>query len=178
MRLVQAFVAAAVLAVALVAAPALAGEAIIGGGVAYGSDIGMPGLQFGAYYRLDGKLDHLRLGGDVDGFLPNHDDVPGGKLTSTLFDVNVNAQYLFFRSPEAPLTFYGLTGLSLAFVGAKVDNTTTRDVSDHAVKPGLNLGAGAEFDISFAAAYLEAKYVVSDANQLVAVLGLRFGLGG
>src|SRR5262249_44726704 len=136
------------------------------------------GLQLGAYYRFDGGLRNLRLGGDVDGFLPNHDDIPGGRLTSTLFDLNVNAQYLFPLAPEAPLTFYGLAGLSLGFVGASVDNVATRDVSDHSVKPGVNVGGGGEFDIGFAAAYLEVKYVISSANQLAAFLGLRFGLPG
>lgn len=177
MRLASAL---AVTAISAIAAPAAAGEVIVGAGVGYGSEIEMPGLQLGGYYAFSGKLTNLRIGGDVDGFLPNSDRGVGGEGKVTWFDLNANAQYLIPGLPEdSPFAVYGLAGLNFAIVHASFtydEGVNQRDLAETEVEPGLNLGAGAEYDIQFAAAYVEAKYVVSQANQFVAFLGLRFAL--
>ncbi len=164
----------------LAATSASAGEAIIGAGVGWGSEIEMPGLQLGGYYALDGKLSRLRIGGDVDGFLPNSDRGVQGDAKVTWFDVNANAQYMLPILPEdSPLSVYALAGLSLAIVHASFtydEGVAQRDISETKLKPGVNLGAGAEYDVKFAAAYIEAKYVASGADQLVLFGGLRFAL--
>lgn len=173
-------VALAVIAVLGVAAPAAAGEIIVGGGIGYGSDIEMPGLQIGGYYALDGKLSRLRVGGDVDGFLPNSDRGVGGDAKVTWFDINANAQYMLPVLPEdSPLSFYGMAGLNFAIVHASFTydpGVNQRDISTSDVKPGVNLGGGGEYDIGFAAVYGELKYVISKADQLVIFAGLRFAL--
>ncbi|MEZ0313083.1 MAG: outer membrane protein [Myxococcota bacterium] len=173
-------VALAVIAVSAVAAPASAGEVIIGAGVGYGTKIEMPGLQLGGYYAFAGKLANLRVGGDIDGFMPNSDRGVGGEGKVTWFDVNLNAHYLIPGLPEdSPFSVYALGGLSLAIVHASFtydEGVNQRDLSETEAKPGVNLGAGAEYDIKFAAAYFEGKYVISSADQLVVFLGLRFAL--
>ncbi len=175
MRLLLAF-----LAVSAIAAPASAGEVIVGAGVGFGSEIEMPGLQLGGYYAFTGKLASLRVGGDIDGFLPNSDRGVGGEGKVSWFDINANAQYFIPGLPEdSPFAVYGLAGLNFAIVHASFtydEGVNQRDLSNTEVEPGLNLGAGAEFDIKFAAAYAEAKYVISQADQLVVFAGLRFAL--
>ena len=163
-----------------VAAPAAAGEVIIGAGLGFGSEIEMPGLQVGGYYAFAGKLANLRVGGDVDGFMPNSDRGVGGEGKVTWFDLNANAQYLLPGLPEdSPFAVYGLAGLNFAIVHASFTydpGVNQRDLSNTEVEPGLNLGAGAEYDLKFAAAYAEAKYVISQADQLVVFAGLRFAM--
>ncbi len=163
-----------------VAAPASAGELIVGTGVGFGSEIEMPGLQIGAYYAFAGKLANLRVGGDLDGFIPNSDRGVGGEGKVTWFDLNANAQYVLPGLPEeSPFSVYGLAGINLAIVHGSFtydEGVNQRDVSNTELEPGLNLGAGAEYDIKFAAAYAEGKYVISQADQLVVFLGLRFAL--
>lgn len=168
------------LAVTLGAAPAFAQELLVGGGVAYGSEIEMPGLQLSAYYAFGRKVPGLRIGGDVDGFLPNTEDSALGEAKLSWFDVNANAQYVFLSREDSPLAAYGLAGLNIAIVSNSFeynDGVNQRDTDANETRVGVNLGAGAEYDLPFAAAFLEAKYVVSDADQLVAVLGLRFAIG-
>ena len=162
------------------ATPAAAGEVIVGAGVGFGTEIEMPGLQLGGYYAFAGKLANLRVGGDVDGFMPNSDRGVGGEGKVTWFDVNANAHYLIPGLPEdSPFSVYALGGLSFAIIHSSFtydEGVNQRDLSDTTVKPGVNLGGGAEYDIKFAAAYLEAKYVISSADQLVVFAGLRFAL--
>jgi hypothetical protein len=177
MRLVSILAVATLLGVAT---PASAGEVVMGAGVGYGSEIEMPGLQLGAYYAFTGKLANLRVGGDIDGFMPNSDRGVGGEGKVTWFDFNVNAHYLIPGLPEdSPFSVYALGGLSLAIIHASFtydEGVNQRDLAETEAKPGVNLGGGAEYDIKFAAAYIEGKYVISSADQLVVFLGLRFAL--
>jgi hypothetical protein len=112
--------------------------------------------------------------------LPNSDRGVSGDAKVTWVDIDLNAQYLIPGLPEdSPFAVYGLAGLNFAIVNASFTydpGVNQRDISDSSVKPGLNLGAGAEYDLKFAAAYAEAKYVISDAHQLVVFAGLRFAL--
>ena len=115
-------------------ANAAAGEVIVGGGLAFGTDIATPGLQLNGYYAFDrqSKLSNLRLGLDIDVFLSNTDDVPPQyKLSQSWADFNTNAQYVFLAPKDRPFLFYGLAGLNFAFVGAKTeyyDGINQRDI--------------------------------------------------
>lgn len=170
-------------------ANAAAGEVIVGGGLAFGTDIATPGLQLNGYYAFDrqSKLSNLRLGLDIDVFLSNTDDVPPQyKLSQSWADFNTNAQYVFLAPKDRPFLFYGLAGLNFAFVGAKTeyyDGINQRDIDANAFKLGVNLGVGGEYGVDVGerngadfAFFGEAKYVVSDADQFVFTAGVRVAL--
>ena len=179
----------AVLAVTLLSAEAYAsGEVILGGGLVYGSDIARPGLQLGGYYAFDrnSKLANLRLGLDLDVFLSNSDDFEGGTTTVSWMDLDVNGQYVFLAPKDQPFLVYGLAGLNFARVGVNVDYNemlSARDIDNHDLRVGVNLGAGAEYAVDVGekngadfSLYAEGKYVISEANQLVFAAGARFAL--
>ncbi len=170
------------LAVTLVSAPAFAQEILVGGGLVYGSDINRPGIQAHGYYAFGNKpLPGLRVGGDIDIFLPKHTNDGGdvGTVTESWWDINLNAAYVFFSPQNQPFNVYGLAGFNFANVGATFHpdpGVPDRDLGGHTTYLGLNLGAGAEYTLPFAAAFAEMKYVVSTANQLVITAGLRFAI--
>ena len=167
------------LAVTCISAPAFGQEILAGGGLIYGSKINSVGLQAHGYYAFAGKLPGLRVGGDIDAFLPRHADAAGGRVTSSWWDINANAQYVFYSPEKLPFNVYGLAGLNFATVGASFQpspGVASRAVSDHTTEVGVNIGAGAEYTLPFAAAFRDAKYTFSTADQLAITGGLRFAI--
>ncbi|MBC7793961.1 MAG: hypothetical protein H7Z43_09645 [Clostridia bacterium] len=184
----KAFFALLVTTLSSAIAAAAPGEVIFGGGVAFGTEIATPGLQLNGYYAFDrtSKLANLRLGFDIDGFLSNTDELAEGRLTKSWADFNLNGQYVVLAPKDRPFLIYGLAGVNFAFLGAKVeyfDGVNQRDRNDDAFKGGLNLGVGGEYALDVGeksgpdfSLFGEAKYVVSNADQLVVVAGIRFAL--
>jgi outer membrane protein X len=134
----------------------------IGGGLAYGTEIEAIGVQAGAVLGFN---ENLRGAGDIAIYFP---DSPSG-VDNSFWAINANVHYLFMA--EEATTVYGLGGLNYA-----TSKTSGSGMSFSNSEAGLNLGGGAEFGVGFGAIYLEAKYVVSDFDQLVLGGGVRFAL--
>lgn len=83
------------------------------------------------------------------------------------WEFNVNANYYFTKAGSAD--FYGLAGINL--FNAKADGF------DGESEVGLNLGAGANFNIGKSwEPFTEVKFVLGDADQLGLFFGAKFKL--
>ena len=137
-------------------------EAKLGAGLTYGTEIEAIGIEANGVL---GFTENLRGAADVKIFFP---DSPSG-VDNSFWELNANAHYIFVSKANA--TVYALGGLNFANQEVSVGG-----VSVSSSEVGLNLGGGAEFGLGFATLYTEAKYALSDFDQLDISAGLRFGL--
>ena len=129
----------------------------IGAGLAYGSEIENLGIGVNAEFDLNAQIDISPS--FIYYFKKNN---------VTLWELNGNINYIF--SSNGP-TFYGIAGLNIT--GVKVDAGVFGDRSDSEL--GLNLGVGASFAQSGSVIpFAEAKYVLSNYDQLSLFGGVRF----
>ena len=133
------------------------GRLRVGGALVFGTEIERPGLRGDGYVTLDKVLEGFRVGGDLTFFFP--------RSGITLFTLNGNALYSFFR--REPWSVHALAGINIAHA---------RGNGASATEFGLNLGVGGEYDLGFADVYADAKYIISDFDQLVLGAGLRWAL--
>ena len=86
------------------------------------------------------------------------------------WEINGNVNYYFATGGSAD--FYGLAGLNLFGYNYDIDGV------DGGTEVGLNLGAGANFNIGKNwEPFVEAKFVLGDADQLGLFFGAKFKLG-
>ncbi len=144
--------------------PALAqDESRIGGLLAYGTEIQNLGIGVNAEFPIAGKL---TIAPSFIFYLPK--DEAGVKIN--WFEVNGNVNYYFVD--QDGLGVYGLGGLNYSSVKVSAGGYS---ISDGQV--GLNLGAGANFDIgSSVLPFAELKYVIMNGGQLVLAAGVKFSL--
>lgn len=133
-----------------------------GGGLVYGTEIEAIGIQVGGVYSFE---ENIRGAGDIAIYFP---DSPSG-VDNSFWAINANVHYLLMA--EESTIVYGLGGLNYA-----TSKASGNGMSISNSEAGLNLGGGAEFGVGFGSIYLEAKYVVSDFDQLVLGGGVRFAL--
>lgn len=132
-----------------------------GGGLAYGTDIEAIGIQAGAVYGFD---EDFRGAADIIIFFPEDQN----NTDHSFWTVNANVHYLLITEDASAV--YGLGGINYATQNFSNGTSVTNS------EVGLNLGGGAEFGVDFGVIYLEAKYVISDFDQLVLSGGVRFYL--
>lgn len=147
---------------------------IVGGGLAFGTDIESAGVQAGGVYALNDDRG-LRLAADFIFFFPG-EDAPGFDVN--VFEINLNGHYIFYS--EDAVMAYALGGLSIATVSVDVDlgipGVPSSSVSD--TELGINAGAGIEYDLGFGYLYGEAKLVLGGFDQFVISGGIRVPVGG
>jgi opacity protein-like surface antigen len=176
-------------ALALTAFPAQA-QVVYGGGAIYAADPGPPdlGIQGGVYVGLASVLPGLRLGGDMELYLPHtrSDTGFGASFESTLniMGVNANAQYFFLRGG---VHAYGLVGMGYTRMSAQLiqNGQTTNEAETNL---GVNLGGGVELPVTFGRLYAEGKIVTEHGTRTMAAspfpspgravfgAGIRFGV--
>lgn len=169
------------LAIMTTALPASADSNLVSLGLAYGTEIERPGGHLGYYHafrnEIDAEYTTFRFGADVDAFFPRSGDFGDGSSKATWWDINGNGHWLFFEPKDFPLCAYLLLGLNLARISTSFTydaGVPPREEDSHAWKLGGNFGGGLEYRIGLAAIFLEAKYVVSSADQAVGIFGVRF----
>jgi len=87
----------------------------------------------------------------------------------TWWEFNANVNYYF--TTEGTADFYGLAGINLFKYNVDIDGV------DGESEVGLNLGAGANFDIGKSwAPFTEVKFVIGDADQLGLFFGVKINL--
>lgn len=138
----------------------------VGAGLAYGTEVEAIGIQANGVY---GFTDEIRGAADLTFFFPEQPD--NGDYS--FWSLNANVHYLFMA--EGTTNVYGLGGLNYTTVESSV-SSQFGSFSASASEVGLNLGGGAEFGVGFGNLFVEAKYIISDIDQLVLGAGVRFGL--
>lgn len=132
-----------------------------GVGLAFATqDVGI-GAQAGVTY---GFTDEIAAAANFTMYFPDGFD---------WWDINVNGHYNFLN--EDGTNVYALAGLNYANLSFPSVQTQFGSFGGGSTSEiGLNLGAGAEFDIDFAYLYTELKYVIGNADKLDVAAGLRF----
>ncbi|MCC8360039.1 outer membrane beta-barrel protein [Salinimicrobium sediminilitoris] len=142
----------------------------MGAMAAYGTEIENLGLGVNAEFPV---LENLSISPAFIYYFPK--DEAGVSLN--WWEINGNANYYFMNSES--LGFYGIAGLNYTHVKFDIDDAPFADSSMETSdgRFGLNLGAGANFDIgSSITPFAEAKYVIIDGSQLVLAAGVKFNL--
>lgn len=147
-----------------------------GVGLMYGSEIEKIGLRVDGVYQIN---DEFRAVADLGIFMPDKTDLGGGdEVTITWWEFNANANYIFLSDEESGLTAYALGGLNFTTLRWSYSGDNSGMFNDNSeTEFGLNIGAGAEYNLDFADLFGELKFVIGDADQLNIGIGLRFPLG-
>lgn len=129
----------------------------------YGTEIESFGLGAGALYsftpKIDAEANFLYYLGTPD--------------NTTSWEFNLNGHYAFYNKNGTQV--YGLAGLNYYSYSVDVD-TQAGNFSADGSDIGLNIGAGAEYGLSFGSIFAELKYVLGGAEQLSIGAGVRFGI--
>lgn len=149
----------------------------VGAGLAFGTEIETLGIQVGATYSL---VDNLRLAADVIYFFPKTEGSGDFETDLKWLEFNGNLHYVFYE--EITMNAYGLAGLNYSRLS--IDEPSSDIPGDGPLGSitysesefGLNLGIGYMYNLNLAWFFAEAKYVVSDFDQLSIVAGLRIPL--
>lgn len=138
----------------------------IGALLAYGTEIESIGIGVNAEFPV---LENLTISPSVIYYLPKEES--GFKMN--WIEVNANANYYFVTQDN--LGVYAIGGLNYSHVKLEYDTSFAfADVSDG--RFGLNLGAGANFELGGITPFAELKYVIIDGGQLVIGGGVKFNL--
>jgi opacity protein-like surface antigen len=134
-----------------------------GVGLMYGSEVEQLGIRVDGVYTIN---EQFRGVADFGYYFP--EDMNGGSIN--YWELNINGNYMFFSDPDQGLNAYALAGLNFFNASVEIDGFGSSSSNE----TGLNLGAGLEYNLDFAELFAEAKFVISDADQLNIGAGLRF----
>ncbi|MDX1586770.1 MAG: outer membrane beta-barrel protein [Balneolaceae bacterium] len=135
-----------------------AGDFKLGGGLLYGTEVESVGLQVNGVYRFN---EEWAGEADLGIYFPGDDTG-----LDSFWEINANAQYLFYLEEEFHL--YGLGGLNVSTAENILGNTNS--------ELGINLGAGGEYHLENLSIFGELKYIIGDFDQLGLGAGVRFPL--
>jgi len=174
------FTVVVLLALSISFKPAQAQFEYIGGGVALatGGEYRYGGYS---YYNKSFGIDlravydyskKLQIVPDFKVYFPYKESfTAGGEAKTTVVAFNLNAHYILNPRPRTSYRLYFLGGAHFSGWFLKDDRVSVTeivDVNEFKFIPGVNAGAGMQFQINANFLFFaEAKYVVSKANQLV-----------
>ena len=144
-------------------------EIKLGGGLVF--ETGKPplGLQFKGTYGLDMLLENLAGSVEFGIFFPQ--TKKNWKYNRWAIDIDGN--WTFWNTGD--FDFYAVGGLNITHYSKKYTSNTY--VDEVATKPGLNMGAGVNFNFSSnMSAFSEFKYIISNYDEAVFNLGVLFAL--
>lgn len=145
-------------------------ETRIGAFVAYGSEIENIGIGANAEFPI---AENLTISPSLIYYFPKEEF----GIKWSWFEVNGNANYYFVN--EDNIGVYALGGLNYSSIKVSYDESLGFGGSSSASDGefGLNLGAGANFDLGGSITpFAELKYVIINGGQLVAGAGVKFSL--
>jgi outer membrane immunogenic protein len=148
----------------------------LGAGLAYGTEIESIGLQLGGTYLIN---ENFRAAADIIYFFPKTEGDGDFEVETKWFEFNANVHYIFFEDDS--MNAYGLAGLnylrwSVETPTVSVPGFGSFGGSASGSEIGLNLGIGGMINLDFAWLYGEAKYTISEFDQLGIAVGLRFAI--
>ncbi|MEM7548304.1 MAG: outer membrane beta-barrel protein [Bacteroidota bacterium] len=142
----------------------------IGGGIIYGDEIEEIGWNFRALYNLsNGKI---CFGPEYTFFRKNGFFEGEDKITIDLYEINLNAHYIF-RFTER-LAYYPVIGFNFS-----VEEEENKDNGDREMEKaaGLNLGSGLHYEISHRfIAYVEFDRLFSSLSENSYTAGILLNL--
>ena len=147
-------------------------EIKLGGGLVFETDRPPVGLQFKGTYGLDMLLENLAGSVEFGIFFPQ----TRTNLKYNRWSIDIDGNWTFWNTGD--FNFYAIGGLNITHYSAKwVDYTGSAYVDEVATKPGLNMGAGVNFNFSSnMSAFSEFKYIISNYDEAVFNLGVLFAL--
>lgn len=145
-------------------------ETKIGAFVAYGSEIESVGVGANAEFPI---AENLTISPSLIYYFPREEY----GIKWSWLEVNANANYYFVN--EESLGVYAIGGLNYSSIKVSYDESLGFGGGSSASDGefGLNLGAGANFDLGGSITpFAELKYVIINGGQLVAGAGVKFSL--
>ena len=141
----------------------------IGGQLIYSTDINSLGIGAIAEFPI---AERMAISPGLSFYFPK----TASFVKTSAFEVNGNLNYTFVE--ENDILFYGIGGLNYTSYKVKVDLSSIggpANSSSSSGKIGLNLGAGANFEVgkNFLP-FAEVKYIISDFGRLVLGAGVKF----
>src|SRR5690606_11736400 len=140
----------------------------VGPQLIYGTDINSLGIGAIAEFPV---AERMVISPSVSFYFPKEE----GVVKTSAFEINGNLNYTFVE--EDNILFYGIGGLNYTSYKVKVNMSQVGipSASSSAGEIGLNLGAGANFDIgqNFVP-FGEVKYILGGFDRLVLAAGLKF----
>lgn len=159
----------------------------VGGGLVYGGGVfdgtgaddlnNHLGLTVDGYYTVTPEI---RAGAGFTFYFPQkyEQSFQGatGEVKATVWELNFNGNYIFLQNDG--LDVYGLAGINITGISQESSSsgggmTFSQSSSDSEV--GLNIGAGAEYEMDFGDLFGELKFggIGGDADQVVLSAGVR-----
>lgn len=148
-------------------------QTIIGGGIAYGTEIESIGVNATGQFFIQ---ENIAIAPSFTYYLPK---TIAGDFSLKWYEINADVNY-YFEIPDSKIKFYGLAGLNLSFVSIPSFNFGGFGISDSNTNSefGFNIGAGADFNIDKKITpFAQLKYTISSVNQLAIMAGIRYELG-
>ena len=152
------------------------GQAAVGAGLAYGTEIESAGINLNGTYLI---TDNIAIAPSLIYYFPKK---LYGDYKMKWFELDINGHY-YFDTPGI-VRPYGLAGLNFSFItvpvltfgGGMFGSFETE--KETTTKVGLNIGGGAEFDIDAPIKpFAQLNYTLIDEfDQLVILAGVRFPL--
>lgn len=140
----------------------------IGAQLIYGTDINTLGIGAVAEFPV---AERMAISPSFSFYFPKTD----GFVKTSAFEINGNLNYTFVE--ENNLVFYGIGGINYTNYKVKADMAPVGlpNYSSSSGEIGLNLGAGANFEIgqNFLP-FAEAKYIIGGFDRLVLAAGVKF----
>lgn len=140
----------------------------IGGQLIYGTDINSLGIGAIAEFPI---AERMVISPSFSYYFPKDE----GFFKTSAFEINGNLNYAFVE--ENSILFYGIGGINYTNLKLKANMSQVGipNYSSSAGEIGLNLGAGANFDIgNNFLPFGEVKYIISDFDRLVLAAGVKF----
>jgi outer membrane protein X len=140
-------------------------DILVGGGLAYGSEIKNLGLDLRGDFRFDrGWV----ISPNLNFFFPKENN--NVRTSWTAFNADVH----YLLPVGSGFHFYPFGGLNFSSISNKVKNT---DVKHSHSEIGLNIGMGLNANFgSNVDGFVDMKYVVSDFDQAVITFGVLVGI--
>ncbi|MEO1050705.1 MAG: outer membrane beta-barrel protein [Bacteroidota bacterium] len=145
----------------------------VGGIFGFGTEIETPALGVNGEYFV---TSNIAIAPSFIYYFPNSNNgFLGTEITVTWWELNANANFYF--AEEGIAEFYGIGGINYTNARVKIESPSNGESTTSNGEIGLNIGAGANFDINQNfKLFAELKYVIGDADQLGIFVGARFPL--
>lgn len=131
----------------------------------YGSEIEQPGIGVIGEFAI---VENLTISPNFLFFFPEKFSY----IKTNVWELNGNLNYYFFNNDR--MGAYGLGGINYTQISVKADYLGISE-SDSEGKIGANIGGGFKFHLSERfAPFAEVKYVISDFDQVVAMIGMKY----
>lgn len=144
----------------------LAGQGIsVGPGLDYGFGFENPALHLRSYAFLN---EHLCFGPEFNYFLPKTTTVGGEEERENLWEINLNAHYVFELSHKVGA--YPIAGFNYSRESVlELHHSEAEPKIESAF--GVNIGVGAHYSLGRLIPFVEYLYLASELGQHSAVIG-------